>query len=60
MYMFMGAWLPHSGTDRNQKRVTRKDAAMHEFYADDMECFVFLHEVCSRKELLECEPCQVT
>ena len=52
--------MPHSGTDRNQKRVTRKDAAMHEFYADDMDCFVFLHEVCSRKKLLECGPCQVT
>ena len=33
---------------------------MHEIYADDMACFVFLHEVCSRKELLECGPCQVT
>ena len=36
------------GTGKNQKTLTRMDAALHEYYARGPVVHVMLHEVCSR------------
>ena len=47
------------GKGKNEKVVSRMEAALGEFYARDITVHVMLHETCSRVELMESEICQV-